>query len=267
MIRAGSGEPLILLHGVLGGPAHWREVVPLLAPHHDTVALSALGHAGGQAPARRPVRMVDVIDETERQMDELGFDTAHIAGNSMGGWMAIELARRGRARTVCALSPGGTWVVGTEEQQYALRVLKAMVREAQMGRATRGFAVRFRPMRHYAMRMAAEHGERLAPDHLLEIAQESEQCDVLEELIADRDAIALLDPPPCPITIAWAEADRVLPFETNGVRSRELVPGATQVVLSGLGHVPMFDDPALVAQTILATTGATEGSDPLSRGD
>ena len=260
MIRTGSGEPLILLHGVLGGPAHWREVAPLLAPYHETVALSALGHSGGRAPVRRPARIVDVIDEAERQMDELGFDTAHIAGNSMGGWMAIELARRGRARTVCALSPAGTWVIGSEEQQHGLRVLKAVVREGKMGRSTRGLAARFGPMRHYAMRMAAEHGERMAPDHLLEIAQESEQCDVLEELIGDRDAIALLDPPPCPITIAWSECDRILPFETNGVRSRELVPGATQVVLSGIGHVPMFDDPRKVADTILQTTGAAPAS-------
>jgi pimeloyl-ACP methyl ester carboxylesterase len=256
MIRTGSGEPLILLHGVLGGPAHWREVAPLLAPYHETVALSALGHSGGRAPARRPARIVDVIDETERQMDELGFDTAHIAGNSMGGWMAIELARRGRARTVCALSPAGTWRIGTEEQQHGPRVLKAMVREGQIGRPLRTFAVRFAPMRRHATRMVAEHGNRMAPDHLLTIAAESEQCDLLEELILDRDAIALLDPLPCPITIAWSEADRVLPFEINGVRSRELVPAATQVVLSGIGHVPMFDDPRKVADTILATTGA-----------
>jgi pimeloyl-ACP methyl ester carboxylesterase len=256
MIRAGRGEPLILLHGVLGGPAHWREVMPLLAGHHDTVALSALGHAGGQTPTRRPARIVDLIDETERQMDELGLDTAHIAGNSMGGWMAIELARRGRAKTVCALSPAGTWRIGTEEQQHGPRVLKAMVREAQMGRPLRAFGVRFARMRRYSTRMVAEHGNRMAPDHLLAIAAESEQCELLEELILDRDAIALLDPPPCPITIAWSEADRVLPFEVNGVRSRELVPAATQVVLSGIGHVPMFDDPALVARTILATTGA-----------
>jgi len=256
VIRAGSGEPLVLFHGVLGGPEHWRHVVPLTAPHHDTVALSALGHAGGQPAAVRPARFEHLLDEAERQMDDLGFETAHLAGNSMGGWMAIELARRGRARTVCALSPAGTWRVGTDEQTHGVRVLHAMMAEGERGRALRPLAVRVKPMRRFALRMVAEHGDRLDPDHLLALAAEGEQCDIMDELIGGNEAIEVLDPLPCPITIAWSEADRVLPFDTNGVRSRELVPGATQVVLSGLGHVPMFDDPKKVADTILATTGA-----------
>jgi pimeloyl-ACP methyl ester carboxylesterase len=95
-IRAGRGEPLLLLHGVTGSARMWKHVVPLLAPHHDVIAPTALGHRGGKRAERRPVRVTDVVDDVERCIDEYGFDRVHLAGNSLGGWVALELARRGR---------------------------------------------------------------------------------------------------------------------------------------------------------------------------
>jgi pimeloyl-ACP methyl ester carboxylesterase len=257
MVRAGLGEPLILLHGVACGPKHWREVMPLLAPHHDTIALSALGHDGGATPARHPVTIVDVIDDIEAQLDALGLDTAHVAGNSMGGWIALELARRGRARSVCALSPAGTWLIGTDEQMHGATMLRTIEREGRLGRPLRGFLSRFGAVRRHSTRLIAEHGNRLSRRQLIDLATESEACTITQEIIEGAFALTPLDPPPCPITIAWSQMDKLLPIQTNGVRARELVPGATFVVLDGLGHVPMFDDPARVARAILTTTGAT----------
>jgi pimeloyl-ACP methyl ester carboxylesterase len=104
MIRQGDGEPLVLLHGVAATEAIWKHVVPLTAGRHDTVAITLLGHRGG--PASKPGDDVtQVVDDAERQLDSLGLDRPHIAGNSLGGWVALELARRGRAASVCALAP------------------------------------------------------------------------------------------------------------------------------------------------------------------
>jgi pimeloyl-ACP methyl ester carboxylesterase len=65
-----------------------------------------------------------------------------------------------------------------------------------------------------------------------------------------------LDPLPCPITVAWSEKDTLLPAATYGAVAHERLPGATFEILSDVDHVPMFDDPELVARTILAVTGA-----------
>ena len=95
----------MLLHALGMSARVWDDVRPLLEPHHEVIALTALGHRGGAKPVHRPARVGDMVDDAERSLDELGLERPHIAGNSIGGWMAIELARRGRARTACALSP------------------------------------------------------------------------------------------------------------------------------------------------------------------
>jgi len=253
MLRQGSGEPLVLLHGVTGGEGMWEDVIPVLATHHDTVALTALGHRGGSQVASRPVKMKDVIDDCERSLDELGFDAIHLAGNSMGGWMALELARRGRARSVCALSPSGTWPPGggNASPRHGLR---DVARDARRARPLLPLLLVSKRMRRYAMRKNAVHGERMSRRAILARTDDLLGCMVLDDILDTHEFLEPLDPPPCPIAICWGERDRVLPLKDNGERARKLVPKARFLVLDDVGHVPMFDDPQLVASTILDTT-------------
>ena len=116
--RAGSGEPLLLVHGSSSVPQVWRPVLSELEVSFDVLAVALAGHVGGPSlPAEVPVCMQAMVDAVEREMDAAGFDTAHIAGNSLGGWIALELACRGRARSVVALSPAGGWEQGTAEER------------------------------------------------------------------------------------------------------------------------------------------------------
>ena len=121
-----DNSALVLLHPLgMSGETAWQELVPLLSHSHQVHTPTALGHRGGPPVQRRPVTMTDVVDAAERYLDEHGLDRPHLAGNSMGGYMAIELARRGRAATVCALSPPGFWSAGDGLQEPRhLRVLK-----------------------------------------------------------------------------------------------------------------------------------------------
>jgi pimeloyl-ACP methyl ester carboxylesterase len=75
-------------------------------------------------------------------------------------------------------------------------------------------------------------------------------------------------PPPafdgvgCPVLLAWGSRDRILPSARYSKRMRELLPSAEWVELRGLGHVPMSDDPELVARTISEFTARARGRTP-----
>ena len=104
---------MVCVHGITDTWRTWELILPLLEPHHDTLAITLLGHSGGRAPEPGgEVTLKSLVDEAERDMDAAGFETAHLVGNSLGGWVVLELAARGRARSVTALSPAGGWDVG-----------------------------------------------------------------------------------------------------------------------------------------------------------
>lgn len=254
----GDVDPLLLLHGVSNNHEVWRHVRTELSDRFDVRVPIALGHSGGQEVGRdaRPATIRMLVDHLERQMDEMQLSTAHVAGNSMGGWMALELARRGRARTVCALSPAGTW--GPDGRPETNKRLRRSLRIARLTRPIAPIALRSPLIRRRAMHLTAEHGDRLTRQDMLAVIDASLDCAVVEDLFDTEESLAPLDPLPCPITIAWSRGDRVLPLESNGRRAMVLVPGATFVVLDNVGHVPMLDDASLVAATI--TRAATQNA-------
>src|SRR5919108_437290 len=108
--RRGDGEPLLLIHGTGGSRSHWAPVVDLLATERDMVLVDLPGHGESDPPRQgiphTPIGYARVLAEL---LDELALDSAHIAGNSVGGWTALELAKLGRARSVVAIAPAGLW--------------------------------------------------------------------------------------------------------------------------------------------------------------
>ena len=100
-IHLGSGEPMLLLHPFMMSQNVWKKAAPLIAEtrRYEVFAPTMPGHNGG---VKGPFFLHSgaLADDVERRMDALGWDTAHIVGNSLGGWVAFELERRGRARTL-----------------------------------------------------------------------------------------------------------------------------------------------------------------------
>ena len=248
-------SPLVLLHGGSWSGDQWRDIAPLLSAHHDVHTPSALGHRGGPVVQRRPVTIWDVIDESERYLDERGLDRPHLAGHSMGGFMALELARRGRAASVCAFSPGGLW-----SDDLRAQVAKRLRRQLAVGRLMRPITrllMKSPGMRRRSLTDLTLHGDRLSYKRAIEIGDESLACTIAGDIFNNPDEqVAPMDPLPCPITIAWAEKDRILPVELCEAIARDRLPRATFTILPGLPHTPTIDDPELVASTILAVTGA-----------
>jgi pimeloyl-ACP methyl ester carboxylesterase len=251
-------EPLVLLHGITMSGRAWDRTIPFLAPHHRVLAPTLMGHRGGAPPVERPLKVSHLVDDIERILDREGLDRPHLAGNSLGGWIALELAGRGRACSVCAISPAGFWKIGTRPQVDPPKRLERVIREARRAHRLLPVVARSKLGRRRALRSAAGHGENLTPDEVIQTATDLLECVAAEDMFTNTGRFEDLDPPPPRVTIAWAEKDRILPLETNGAIARRRMPSARFIVLPGVGHVPMIDDPRLVARTILATTGAGE---------
>jgi pimeloyl-ACP methyl ester carboxylesterase len=200
--------------------------------------------------------MADMVDATEHYLDQRGLDRPHLAGNSMGGYIAIELARRGRAATVCALSPPGFWSAGDGLQTQAFKGIEKNGASARRLRPLAPLLLKSATVRRLGCRDIACRGDRLSAARIIEIADDGIACTVVADLTASEWQIQPLNPLPCPVTIAWSEKDALLPLTKYRKKAQERLPQATFTVLPGVGHAPMIDDPALVARTILAVTGA-----------
>jgi pimeloyl-ACP methyl ester carboxylesterase len=254
-------SPVVLLHPFLLSGKVWQDVAPLLSNDHQVFTPTLLGHQGGPPVERRPATIWDVIDAAEAYLDENGLQRPHIAGNSLGGFVAIELARRGRASTVCALSPAGFWTAGRglTSQAVAGRKVHKIAAMSRLSGPVGPLVFRSRVVRRLSLRFlnSARHGDRVPANRLVELTRTIVACTVDREVLSsDDEHVAALDPLPCPITLAWSEKDSLLPLATYGQIARERLPAARFEILPDVEHVPMFDDPELVARTILATTRA-----------
>lgn len=256
--RGGSGSPLVLLHGMNMSWRAWRPVLPLLEPYHELHVPTLPGHRGGRPMHPGSITVEALADRLCEQLDEAGLDTFHVAGNSLGGWLSLELARRGRARSVVALSPAGAWT--------SMRDVRRLIRKFRLGLAigNRPTLARMteRPrVRRMMLRQVAEHPERFTEAQVTEMFEDAAGCTVVGELlerVRDGGSFEAFDELPCPVRLAWSEHDRTIPFRRYGRPMLDSLPGAEFVEMPGVGHVPMIDDPALVSRTILQVTWSAD---------
>jgi pimeloyl-ACP methyl ester carboxylesterase len=243
--RTGSGPPLVLLHGLGSCKEMWRPVVPLLAGERDVITVDLPGF-GASPPGATTVEQM--AREVAEFADGLGLDRWHVAGNSMGGGIALELAARGRVRSACGVSPLG--FANDREAVYARGVLVA----------TRGISRALVPVAPALARNPALR--TLLTSHIVARPWRVPPGDAAlwTRMCAEAPSFwALLrsapdwhvDPPACPTTVAWGERDRLLIFSRQAPRARRMVPAARHVTLTGCGHLPTWDDPEQVARVLL----------------
>ncbi|MFF7300674.1 alpha/beta fold hydrolase [Streptomyces sp. NPDC008265] len=251
--RKGAGEPLLLLHGIGHHLQAWHPVADVLAAGHDVIAVDLPGFgASDPLPRGIPYSLDSVAPALGALCAALGVERPHVAGNSLGGLLALEMGRRNLARSVTALSPAGFWTEA--ERRYAFAALLAMRAGA---RALPVPAVR-RLARSAAGRTAltgtiyARPARRSPQDVVAETLALRHATGFEDTLAAGGSVRFTHDVPGLPVTVAWGTRDRLL-LRRQGVRAKETIPGARLVRLPGCGHVPMHDDPALVARVVLDT--------------
>jgi pimeloyl-ACP methyl ester carboxylesterase len=263
--RGGQGPPLVLLHGFLESWRSWELVLPALERRHDVLALTLPGHAGGP-PLEGPATGAAVADAVEAAMDEAGLPAAHLAGNSLGGRLALELAARGRARSVVAFAPAGGWARDEGSFRELLADQRELHREARVAAPYAAALVATPAGRRRVSATVTERFEHIPPELLAHRIEAAAACRAAEALIEegqqgswDLDA-ARID---VPVRIVWGTADRLLPWPSAAVRYRtEWLPQADWVVLDDVGHAPQLDVPLEAAELIL---GLTAGWPPAAR--
>jgi len=255
LYRRGEGEPLLLLHGFKGTWHQWQPVVDFLIDRYEVIAPTLPGHDGGpEFQKQGALRLSDAGDAVEAQLDELGVGSAHIVGSSIGGGIALELAKRGRARSVVALAPAGGWHPESRESRRLARFFVRQRALARAGRPSLAMVMSKGPTRRLALRDIMWRGERVSAPAAVQMVQSSLRCPVegrvIAALRANQAAIEGLDSVRAPTLIAWPEHDRILPSARHAERFRTEIPGAEFIILAGTGHVPMWDSPQLVVKTV-----------------
>jgi pimeloyl-ACP methyl ester carboxylesterase len=257
--RGGSGSPLVCLHGFLETWRVWDLVLPALERRHDVLAPTLPGHAGGP-PLGAEVTADTVADAVAREMDDAGFPTAHLVGGSMGGFVALQLAARGRARSVVAFAPAGGWAAGDDSWRELLAA-QARLHEQARAIAPNAAAIAATPEgRRRATELVVADGTHLPPElvahEMMGIARATGALALIEHGLragyGELDAAAIA----CPVRVVWGTADRLLPWPSAAGRFRhEWLPHADWVELDGVGHCPPLDVPLEAAQLILGFTG------------
>jgi pimeloyl-ACP methyl ester carboxylesterase len=251
--RGGAGAPLLLVHGFMQTWRVWELVLGALQREHDVLAVTLAGHAGGPRLSE-PATETALLDGLEAAMDDAGWRLANVAGNSLGGYLALKLAQRGRARTVTALAPAGGWAPGDTSDRELLslqldiqRAVAAIAPQAQAflatpsGRraATQYTAIHFKHipaalLAHEMRGIAACAGARALVDAALRAGWSIDPAQIA-----------------CPVRVVWGTEDRLLPWPRAAQRYRtQWLPYADWVILEDVGHCPQLDVPLQAAELI-----------------
>ncbi|MFF0747085.1 alpha/beta fold hydrolase [Streptomyces sp. NPDC004111] len=252
--RVGRGEPLLLLHGIGHHWQAWEPVLSALSAERDVIAIDLPGFGASPGlPEGVPYDLDSVVPVLGALCEALDIGRPHVVGNSLGGLLALGMGREKLARSVTALSPAGFWTQA--ERRYAFTTLRGM----RMAARSMPLPVVERLSRSAAGRFTLTSTIYAKP------ARRSPEA-VVAETLALRDGVGFEptlhagltvqfqdDIPGIPVTVAWGTRDRLL-VRRQGVRAKNIIPGARLVRLPGCGHVPMNDDPALVARVVLDTS-------------
>ena len=251
LTRAGSGEPLLLLHGLGSSRRDFTAMLPELTHRFDVINVDLPGIGRSPHLTQRPT-VAAITDAVEHTLNTEGLDRVHMLGNSLGARVALELAIRGRARSVVAIAPSGLDIPAERLYQGASMGLSRLVMRAA------------KPLIGPASRSVIGRTLLLAPLKARPWSTSPEEAIGAREGFAEsrhfiRTAFwaLLLDIPrgldriDCPVTLVQGVADWVASGQT--VRYLPLIRGSRFRPLLMAGHTPQSDRPATIARLVLET--------------
>lgn len=249
--RHGSGEPLVLVHGVTHRRQAWYPVLDQLAEHREVILVDLPGHGESDPFCTDGLTVDQALRRDFRQfLADEQLDRPHVAGNSLGGRVALEAGAAGDARSVTALSPAGFWRTD-HEFAYTRRFFTSAARLQEVLGKRGEQVARTRAGRKLMYGTLMAHPRRVPVDHAIgDFRAFNYARPALGAILAAATPFTESIPADVPVTIAWAARDLVLPNWQAKV-AREMLPHAEHIAMAGVGHVPMFDDPETVAAILL----------------
>ena len=247
--RRGVGAPLLLLHGLGSRWQVFEPVLDLLASEFELWALDMPGF-GASPPATRPLSSIGrLADEVQAWMRTRGLEGCHVAGNSTGGGVALELAARGAVKSAVALAPIGFW--SARERAFCQTSLRSTRTLARRRRPLAPRLLGLAPGRALIFAQFSAHPTRITPHEALgdveafiDASSFDDVCAAFSGYLAPTGAADHV-----PVTIAWGTKDRLLlPRQLD--RARRRLPRAHHVRIEGAGHLATRDDPQVVAELI-----------------
>ncbi|MCV7164310.1 alpha/beta fold hydrolase [Mycobacterium stomatepiae] len=246
----------MLLHPFLLSQAVWDDVARRLADsgRYEVFAPTMAGHNGGRYAGTWLLSSAVLADHVERQMDELGWETAHIVGNSLGGWVAFELERRGRARSITGIAPAGGWARWTPGKFQVILKFIALMPVLLAARLLGQRALRLPFSRQLATLPLSATSDGISERQLSGIIDDAAHCPAYFQLMVK----ALLQPgllelaeTAVPAHLVLCEKDRIFPPRRFSGHFTDFLPKGTRVAtLDGVGHVPMLEAPERLADVI-----------------
>ena len=268
-IHLGSGEPILLLHPFIMSQNVWKDVAPQLAAtgRYEVFAPTMVGHNGGP---HGPFFLdsASLADAIEHQLDELGWGTAHIVGNSLGGWIAFELERRGRARTLTAIAPAGGWTrYAPTKFEIIFKFLAGLPMWLLTGAlGPRVLSLPFTRLLAHLPISASPAG--LSETDLLGIFDDIAHCPAYYRLLVKSlllPGLLQLADTRAPTHLVICQKDRVVPTPRFTRHFTDNLPSNTLVTtLDGVGHIPMFEAPGRIAELILEFVDGYSKPEPAS---
>jgi pimeloyl-ACP methyl ester carboxylesterase len=252
--RRGSGEPLVLIHGLGSRWQAFEPVLPFLVDDFEVWSVDMPGF-GASAPLPGRTDIDALTDAIAGWMGAEGIEGPHVAGNSTGGGVALELAARGVVASACALAPIGFWSARerafTQASMAATRRLSTLTRPFSAAMA-RNPAVRYVAFRQYLAKPGNMSVEDIVEsvDALVGAPAFDDVNAAFTGYLAPEDAADDV-----PVTICWGAKDALL-LPRQLERAKRRLPRARHVLLPTAGHLMMYDEPEAVAGVIRAATRA-----------
>jgi pimeloyl-ACP methyl ester carboxylesterase len=246
-VRRGAGEPLLLIQGMSGHSLHWGEpFLGGLESHFDCVAVDH--RSTGESPrSDDPFTLADLADDAVAVLDELGIESAHVLGISMGGMVAQELALRHPER-VRRLVLGCTYAGGEGQRLTAPEVLQRLMAGMQSG--DRDVALRTAWEINVSEAFARDE-ERYAAFREVSATRPVAVAVILRQMqaIGGHDTSARLPEIDAPTLVVHGTEDQMLPC-SNGEAIAQAIPGARLEVLEGVGHLFWIEQPERSAELV-----------------
>lgn len=253
--RHGSGEPLLLVHGLGSSLRNWDRIVSALAERREVIATDLPGF--GRTPALTgEVSIATLTDAVTDFIATEGLSDVDIVGSSMGARIVVELARRGHRGTVVALDPGGFWndrqkaVFGTSIKASVglVRALQPLL-PALTGNPV-GRTALLAQFSHKPWKLPAG----LVLTELRGFDHSPSLDDALESLVkGPRQQGAPAGTLRGKLVLGWGRQDRVT-LPSQATRALELFPDATLHWFDSCGHFPHWDQPEETVEVILSST-------------